>query len=513
MLAAFLLVATYGQPWRAFDRGPYTADFYDEQAHSLVHGHLDVDEEVASLEGFHHDGKTYLYFGIVPALLHAPTALVTDALDGRLVIVSMLGALALAVWATGRLVWRARVWMRGDGPWSRREILAGALFVGGVGLSSPLLFLSARALVYHEAIAWGVAFTLLTFDLLLAWWARPSWKAFGLAVLAAVAALNSRSSVGLGAAVAVLALVVIRAVHQRAWRDVALGIALALLPFVLYTSVNYARFGSLTQIPFRAQGINDFDPHRREMLARNHDTIVGLQFVPTTFVDYLRPDGIRLQRLLPWITYRPGTTVIGDVEFDTLDRSASVPVEAPALCILTAVGVGALIRRRRHAVAWAVLGGAALVGVGPTLAIGFTANRYLADFVPALVVLGAVGVWTVVDHRLGRRTVMTTAVLGVVVVSAITIQSQRLFLIPRDEDRHAFVDLQYRFDNALFGSRPPPAVHRGTTLPSPTEEQSVFIVGSCEALYWSDGHGWFPLERAPSTPLCDQLARRLDSNS
>ena len=514
VLAVFLLMATYGQPWKAFDRGPYTADFYDEQAHSLVHGHLDVDERVASLEGFRHDGKTYLYFGIVPALFHAPTAFVTDALDGRLVIVSMLAALALALWATGRLVWRARVWTRGDAPMARRDVVTAVVFIGIVGLSSPLLFLSARALVYHEAIAWGVAFTLLTFECLLAWSDAPSWRSFAFAVAAAVGALNSRSSVGLGAALALLAFVALRLSSPR-WsrRDVLVGLAVALAPFVLYVAVNEARFGNPTTIPFNAQGINEFDPHRREMLARNHDTIVGLQFVPTTLVDYLRPDGIRLQRLLPWITYRHGTTVVGDVEFDTLDRSGSVPVEAPALFILAVVGAVALARRRWNASRWVVLAVAALAGVGPTLAIGFTANRYLADFVPVLLVLGGIGAWLVADHRVGRRAVVTAAVAGALVVTALTIQSQRLFLLPRDQDRRAFIDLQYRVDNALFGSRHPAATHRGSVLPSPTEEQSVFIVGSCDALYWSDGHGWFQLEGAPDTSLCDQLDRRFGSNS
>ena len=47
-------------------------NFYDVQAHSLLHLHWDVPAKQVAFEGFLVDGKTYVYFGPVPALLRLP---------------------------------------------------------------------------------------------------------------------------------------------------------------------------------------------------------------------------------------------------------------------------------------------------------------------------------------------------------------------------------------------------------------------------------------------------------
>lgn len=514
-LVLFLLLATYGRPWHVFDRGPFTSDFYDEQAYSLVHGRLDVDHDIAGIEGFQHAGKTYLYFGIVPSLFHAPTAAVTDALDGRLVIVSMLGALWIALLSSGRLLWRARRWLRPDDEFTRRDAWVGGVFVAAVGLASPLLFLGARALVYHEAIAWGVAFTLLTFELAFSWWERQTTPALVFMAIAAVAAFNSRSSVGLGAAIGVF-LLVIGSLRRLSRRQLAAAALAVVAPFLLYSAVNIGRFGHPVRIPWYAQGINRFDPHRVEMLNRNNGTTQGPQFVPTTAADYLRPDGIRLQRLFPWITFRDSTHVFGAVEFDVLDRASSIESEATALCVLAAIGFAAVLRKRRHdAWPWALLLLAGVAGIGPTLALGFTANRYLADFLPPLVVAAAIGTWWLRDRRVLRAAIGVLAVVNVGIVGALTLQSQRLYLLPKDRDRLDFVRLQYDLDDRLSGGAPP-MVQRGDALPAQSTDATVFIVGECRQLFWGDGRSWFPLEPASpggATPLCDQLRARLDSNS
>ena len=61
---AWMLLAGHLDPLR--DRGAF-ASFYDVQGHALLHGHLDVDPSVVSFEGFRIGGRTYIYFGPVPA--------------------------------------------------------------------------------------------------------------------------------------------------------------------------------------------------------------------------------------------------------------------------------------------------------------------------------------------------------------------------------------------------------------------------------------------------------------
>src|SRR5262249_53669895 len=107
-LAVFLLIATSGRPWDLFARGGFTSDFFDAQARSLLPGPFDVPASTAGIEGFVVRGRTSLYYGVVPALPRLPVVLFTHALDGRLVVLSKLVALAVALRATASLVWQGR---------------------------------------------------------------------------------------------------------------------------------------------------------------------------------------------------------------------------------------------------------------------------------------------------------------------------------------------------------------------------------------------------------------------
>jgi hypothetical protein len=501
-LAVFAVLVAEGRPSGLVQRGPFSSDFFDAQAHALLDGHLDVDPSVAGIEGFVHDGRTQLYFGLVPALLRLPVAALTDRFDGRLGQLSMLVALAIAMAASTRLLWRARRHRRGDapvGPWEPR-IVAG--FTAAVGLSSPLLFLGSRPVVYHETELWGAATTLVALEAILAWWDRPTGRGVALASLAVAVAFNTRASVG-GGAVAALALVSALALltHRRP-RSWAAPLAVAvLLPVGLYAAVNMARFDSPFGVPFREQVLSSVDPARQATLASTGGTLFGPEFAPTAVVTYLRPDGISVQRLFPWVTFRESTPVIGDATFDTLDRSASLPTVTPALVLLGLVGLAASLRRGWRD-PWLVTALGAATGLASTITIAFVANRYLADFTPALVLLAAVGTWVVASWLRahpgwGRRAAVAAlaalAGAGTLVSLALAVQSQRLFILPSTETRHDFVAFQYDVHDALGGGAPP-GVQRAADIAATAPRGHVTVLDQCRGLYWSDGKRWWPLE-------------------
>lgn len=501
----FGLLVTEGSPSGLLAPGPFTSDFFDAQAHSLLDGRLDVDPEVAGIEGFVHDGRTQLYFGLVPAILRLPLAAVTDGLDGRLTQVSMLVALAVAAWASSRLLWRAREWRAGDRPVGRWEPWMVGCFTAAVGLGSPLLFLAARPVVYHETELWGAATTLVALDALLRWWERPSDRGrLAVASLAALVAFNTRASVGGGAVAALvltggLALLTARVPWRRA---PALALA-ALLPVLAYAAVNQARFGHPTEVPFPDQVLSSFDPNRQATLAATGGGLFGVEFAPTAVVTYLRPDGVDIQRLFPWITFRETTDVIGDATFDTVDRSGSLPVVAPAFLLLTVVGLVSMVRRGwRDPWLTATVGAAA--GLVSTVTIAFIAHRYLADATPALVLPAAVGAWATADwlgqqrqwhRRIGAGVLVLLAVGGGLVSAALALQAQRLFILPSPAARHDLVSFQYDLHETLGGGTPP-GVHRAATLSpaTPGRRGDVVLLEGCRGLYWSDGQRWWPLE-------------------
>jgi hypothetical protein len=501
-VVGFALLLSGGAPGALVSRGPFTSDFFDAQAHALLDGRLDVDPAVAGIEGFRHDGRTQLYFGLVPSVLRLPVAAVTDGYDGRLTQLSMLAALAVTGLATGRLVWRARRWRRGDGPLERWEPWVVGGSVVAVGLASPLLFLAARPVVYHEVELWGTALTLVTLEAVLAWWEQPGRRALLLASGAALLACNARASVG-GGAVAALALTGLLAlvVRRVPWRQ-APALALAVLaPVAVYAAVNQARFDHPTSVPFREQVLTGVDPARQATLASTGGSLFGIEFAPTALVTYLRPDGVDLQRLFPWVTFRESTPVIGDAVFDTIDRSASLPVVAPSLVALALVGVVALVRRGWRDPWWAAVVGVS-TGLAATVTIAFIADRYLSDFTPTLVLLAAIGVWVVVDglaaasasrRRLAVVGLVGLTLLGTATSTALAIQSQRLFILPSAEDRRGFVAFQYDVHDLVSGGRPP-AVRQATEVGPPGPRGEVVVLDACRGLYWSDGDRWWPLE-------------------
>ena len=121
----------------------------------LSRGHLDVPSDIAGVEGFVVDGETHLYYGIVPAVARLPISAITSAADGRLVVLSQV-----LRWASPASPPPACC-SAGRRPAGSRPAAMVAVDHGGfalaVGVSSPLLWLSSEALVYHEAELWGAA--------------------------------------------------------------------------------------------------------------------------------------------------------------------------------------------------------------------------------------------------------------------------------------------------------------------------------------------------------------------
>src|SRR5690606_29337565 len=137
------------------------------------------------------------------------------------------------------------------------------------------------------------------------------------------------------------------------------------------------------------------DSDRRLFLAENGG-FFSPAFIPTTLVQYFRPDAIRFTSLFPWIEFdsAPGW-IYGGVRLDLFDRTASVPTTMPVFVVLGVVAAVAVVRRwlppaaDLRPLAVPVLGAAAS---GLTvLPFGYVANRYLADFMPFLVLVGTIG--------------------------------------------------------------------------------------------------------------------------
>jgi hypothetical protein len=513
----FLLLLLRGHP-SLLQGAPGGSDFYDVQAHSLLDLRWDVPRSSLFLEGFEVDGRVYMYFGPFPALLRLPVAAVTDELDGRLGQVSMLAAFAVAMFFTARLVSRIRPFVRGSSPVTAGERWAVELFVFVVGAGSVLVFLASESYVYHEAVLWCVALALGAFEAVIAFVTTASRRQLAVASALSTGALLSRSAVGIGAVIA-LALVFAASAHPRTRRLAGLAedfparatavplLAAMTVPLALYACINYAKFGTLFSVPFERQLSNQSSSFSQNLLAANGGTRFNLELVPTSLVQYFRPDQISFRWLFPWVAYGTQADDIGDVVTERIGN-ASYTASMPLLTLLGLIGIAGLVRSRRAE--WTVSAmrapvlGAAAATIG-TLAFASIAHRYVADFLPVGVLLAIIGMhqflrWSAEmpawGTRVGWGSFLVLVVASVWINAGLGVMFQRLVFAPK-ESLPSFVSFQYDLHERFPGGSPP-YVESGARLPAPQLEDygTAFVIGSCDSLHWTDGRAWHLLERS-----------------
>jgi hypothetical protein len=328
-------------------------------------------------------------------------------------------------------------------------------------------------------------------------------------LLLATVALLTRASVGAGPALAigfVLLADLVEALRAREVRravgSVLLGLTL-LLPLGTYAAVNEARFGTAFSLPYDRHRVSMVVEHRREVLAANGGTIQGPQFLPTTALQYLRPDAIGFDGSFPWIDFPRRAPVVGDVLMDQIDVASSVPSSMPALALLALLGLVVQVRRKGLHRWWAVTAGTALCLV-VTLAIGFVAQRYTADAVPFLVAAGAaaIGALPMGPPSKGRRrlvlvVLVVLALASAAITAALTIQFERHYgflTAPSLRASLAREQLALPHSSQSIGR-----LRVGDELPPVAPDRTFSVVGDCDGLYRSDGTSWQPVEGTPAT--------------
>lgn len=500
----------------------YLTNFYDLQARALFHGNLDVPDGALGPEGFVHDGRTYLYFGPFPALLRMPLLLVTDRFDGRITPLMMLLAWLVIVALLALLVWRVRRLVRGDAPLRRAEAVGYPLFLVSAAAGSTILYLASIPWVFQEAYLWAIAMALGVAFALLGTIERPSVGGVVATGAFVLAGILSRATAGYTCAAVVLAAGIWLAVGGRTDRGRPVGrwlLVAALAPVVVGLGINWLKFETFNGFPIREQVFSSLSEHRMAVLDENGGQPFGLNAVPTTALAYFRPDGIRFTARFPFIDApdEPPTVVGDDVVIDTLNRTPSIVPFMPLLVVLSVWGVVAVVRppRRTH-LAWARLPVLAVAIIPlPVLVTPYVTPRYTAEFVPLLLVAGAIGIvdlcrWLArrppTEVNIGLGIVAALTVFGVLANSAFAASAGALARpAGKIED---YVARQSWFSDRL-GHRLDDVVSASVTLPETSEAGELHIIGDCQALYYGSGesgHTNHPWVEVWSRPLVLQVA-------
>ncbi len=172
----------------------------------LLHGRWDVDPAVIGHEAFVHDGKTYAYFGPVPALLRLPIVLLPG---WRNLHVELVYCLCAMLAGAGAQAYTLLTILRRNKRATCRALAPPLLSVSL--LSGPAIMIAAKGpLIYHESILWAWAWAMLFVAVALDGLMRPlplTCSRYSVLSLLAGLCLLTRVTTGAGLCVATTMLI------------------------------------------------------------------------------------------------------------------------------------------------------------------------------------------------------------------------------------------------------------------------------------------------------------------
>jgi hypothetical protein len=504
LLAAIPYTWVLWGPWESPDpiRETYYEDnFYELQARAIFHGHLWLQKGSIGIEAFVHDGRQYTYFGLFPSLIRMPILLVTSSLDGHLTGCYMLAAFVFTALLTAMLMWRVRILVRGQAPMGRLEATSYGLLAATFLMGTIWILLAETPYVFDEDLAWSICLTVGTLFTLLGVLEKPSW---GRVVAAGLFMLGGNLD-----RVTTAVACVIGAFLIAAWFGLGYGgrenrrwciplLVAAGVPLLVDCALNYAKFGMPIGVPSTTQVWTQVNAHRRQFLAANANSETGTAFIQTNLFYYFRPDALRFTSTFPFVTL-PASPPVGlnGVIFDRLYRTASITASTPLLCLLTVWGFVAAFRRKRVgkiALTRIVLI-AALIAAGALMLWGYIAPRYLADFVPLLVMGGAVAMPDIWQRLEGRRRSVRVGVFSAIAVLAVfsIVANIGIALTPTDEwtpnQVYHYVQVQKAVSD-VTGHPLDSYVRHGNSLPPYAPAGELYVIGNCQGLYISNGENY-----------------------
>jgi putative effector of murein hydrolase LrgA (UPF0299 family) len=387
--------------------------------------------------------------------------------------------------------------VRGNAVLGRTEAAALGLLIASVLVGSVLVFLAANPYVYSEDKAWSVALSLGGFFALLGMLERPSWtRVAGCAVLIFAANLT-RLTDGYGCVVGALLVAAWfglgrgGAENRRWWRSMA---AVALISIAIGSAINWTKSGSLFGLP-----VSEYTAFHALHEARiNGGHYFSILYFPSALYAYFQPGGLRLTSLFPFLTLPAGPTrVIGNVMFDSRTRTASIPASMPLLFLASCVGVVSVFRlgAGKTGAHLRIILIAAVSGTAAVLFYGWIADRFLADFLPFLILAAAIGLiflWSRLEAASRRTRVVAVCIVAIVALFSAA-ANIGLAITPSDAwsptQATNFLNVQ-RAISDVTGHPLNGQIHRGNQLPFWAPADTVFIAGQCQALYVSNGQDY-----------------------
>lgn len=491
---------------------------YDVQARALMHGHLWIPNRSIGAEAFFVNGHSYTYFGIFPSLLRVPVFLFTSSLDGRLFGPSILAAWVVTAVFCSLLLWRLRVYLRGEPPLGWLETASYGVLLFSILAGSVLIFLASAPNTFTEDEAWSIALACGSFYALLGVIERPSWRRITLCGLLVLLTNLNRATTGYSVILATLLVAAWFALGRagelrRHW---ALALACAgLVPLLIGCFIDLARFGVLFGVPFSSQLV--FKDYKLQTINGGH--YFSLHWLPDTLKAYVNPANFQFSSVFPYI-FLPATPTGG---LFNGSPTASVLVSMPLLFIsgLWGVVTAFLPGRSVQFRGLRFLLIAAAATAASLMIFGWIFERFVGDFLPLLVLGGMIGmvdVWGRIGRRSKNRRVLVLALVSLLAWFGFW-ANMGFALTPNTDWSQTQLTNYLNFQRAVSDVTGHPLNHLvvvGKRPPNSAPVGALFATPGCTGLFvaWQTAsptgdppgaYSFVQVEAAPHTPICHAL--------
>lgn len=475
--------------------------FFDFQARAFLDGRVDIEPGLLGIEGFVHDGLTYMYFPPFPALLRLPILMTTREFDHRLTLLSMAVAwIVLAVVVT-KLAWLTLSRVTGSEEISRTSGALVGLFIAAATGGTVLTFDASLPWVYHEVYLWAATGAIGALYWLVRALLHPGGHELRWLCVFALIAIGTRATEGWAVCLVVIGCGLYLRLRRgdRSGRAGWWGFLLAGgVPLAASILLNLYKFDAIMMFPLQDQVWTQVNEQRRLALAANGGSLTGPQFFTTSFMAYLRPDGVRFVDYFPWITVpaEPAPAFNG-AYVDQTYRTGSATAFMPLLMGLLLFAAVACFRPRtpeRLRVFRAPLIAGVLI-TGGVMGYGYYSTRYTSDFVPALVVGGALGTALLARaiqsrRRAGRIAVVaaTSALVAFSLAAQLAVGYYTAAIYHRGDPLVRYVSLQTQLSGGGLSER----VLATDGFPEGGRTDDLAIRGDCETLFLNTGDLYEP---------------------
>jgi len=358
----------------------------------LLHGQFDVDPEAIQAEAFVRNGRTFAYFGILPALFRLPLLISRSLRTTDLTILACVLAPSLAAYFKVAMV----ATIQKKVPSGKLQYVFGAVIMAMVFGGPQVQFLKPS--IFQEVVSWSgaiaAAYVYVVFHSLVV---HKQFSSRTLALLSLLSGLCllTRVSTGFGlyASTGLLLLVLAWKEGRRAWS--AGGILLGFM--IIAGIVNYGRWGNpATFIDLSLSLQMQESPIRFERL--NEQGALNVRRIGFALLYYFLPINM-------W-TRSDGRFLFHEFQTRMLDGPELPPssffVSDPMLMLLCILSIWLLVRFKRWGdvnltQAAAVMAGLITPIVITCMAIGL-AFRYRMEFYPLFDLVAFLGLYGLVSE-------------------------------------------------------------------------------------------------------------------